>query len=64
MNFLFQVRRLEALVPKNHFVRKVVRSGHICMYVYKYSVDIYFMCMIKVRIGGVLVVCEECYNLG
>ena len=30
--FLFQVRRLETLVPKNHFVREVApfpRSGHI-----------------------------------
>ena len=46
------------------------------MYVYKYSVHIYLLCMIKVRVrflrvrwctsglGGVLVVCGECYNLG
>ena len=30
--FLFQIRRLETLVPKNHFVREVAlfpRSGHI-----------------------------------
>ena len=33
----------------------------ICMY--KYSVDIYLLCMIKVGLGGVLVVSEECYNL-
>ena len=31
--------------------------------VYK-CVNIYLLCMIKVRVGGVLVVCEECYNLG
>ena len=35
------------------------------MYVYKYSVDMYLLCMIKARvIGGVLVVCGESYNLG
>ena len=28
----------------------------VCMYVYKYNVDIYLLCMIKVRVGGVLVV--------
>ena len=33
------------------------------MYVYKYSVDKYLLCMIKVRLGGVLVVCGLCYNL-
>ena len=31
------------------------------MYVYKYSVDI--MCMIRLGLGGVLVVCEDFYNL-
>ena len=46
--FLFQLRRLETLVPKNHFVREVApfpRSGHIYMYVcmYVYSVDIIFI---------------------
>ena len=34
------------------------------MYVYKNSVDIYLLCMIKVRLGGVLVGCGECYKLG
>ena len=35
------------------------------MYVYKYSVHIYLLCMIKVRVRWfVLVVCGECYNLG
>ena len=35
------------------------------MYVYKCSVDndIYLLCMIKVGLGGVLVVCEDYYNL-
>ena len=36
---------------------------YVCMYVYKCSVDIYLLCMIKLGWGGVLVVCEECYNL-
>ena len=31
------------------------------IYVYKYSVDMYLLCMIK---PGVLVVCGECFNLG
>ena len=35
--FLFPVRRLETLVPKNHFVREVApfpRSGHIYTFIY------------------------------
>ena len=35
--FLFQVRRLETLVPKNHFLREVApfpRSGHTDLYVF------------------------------
>ena len=38
-----------------HF-SKLTRTIHVCMYVYKYSVDIYLLYMIKVRVGGVLVV--------
>ena len=36
------------------------------MCVYEYSVDIYLLCMIKVRVrlGGVVVVYGECYKLG
>ena len=36
------------------------------MYVYKYSGDIYLLCMIKVsdRWCIYLYICEECYNLG
>ena len=40
--FLFQVRRLETLVPKNHFVREVApfpRSGHIIFIVYDKGQD-------------------------
>ena len=33
------------------------------MYVYKYSVDMFLLCMIKLGFGGVLVVCGECYNI-
>ena len=42
---------------------KLTRTIHICIYVYKYSVDIYLLCIKKVRVGGVIVVCEDCYNL-
>ena len=28
------------------------------------SVHIHLLCMLKVRVGGVVVVCGECYNLG
>ena len=34
------------------------------MYVYKYSVDIYLLCMIKIRVRCVLVVCGECFKIG
>ena len=33
------------------------------MYVYKYSVDIYLLCMIKVRIRWCTCSLGECYNL-
>ena len=36
----------------------------MCQPYIPYSLIIYLLCMIKVRIGGVLEVCEECYNLG
>ena len=42
----------------NHF-----SSISICMYINN-SIDIYLLCMIKVGLGGVVVVCGECYNLG
>ena len=35
---------------------------YVCMYVYKYSVHIYLLCMTTV--SDVVVVCGECYNLG
>ena len=37
---------------------------YVCMYVCMNEVDIYLLCMIKVRVRCVLVVCGECYNLG
>ena len=33
------------------------------MYVYKYSVDIYLLCMIKIRVRCILVVCGECFKI-
>ena len=33
-------------------------------YVYKYNVDMYLLCIIRLGLGAVLVVCGECYNLG
>ena len=40
---------------------------YVCMYINIGLIYIYLLCMINVRtlgIGGVLVVCGECYNLG
>ena len=33
------------------------------MYVYKYSVDIYLLCMIKIRVRCILVVFGECFKI-
>ena len=46
-----------------HFLEQFIM--HVCtVYVHKYSVDMYLLCMIKARLGGVLVVYGECFNLG
>ena len=55
-------------IPKNLYLILIVIKGivirtihniYVCMYI---SVDVYLLCMIKVRV--ILVVCEGCYNLG
>ena len=43
---------------------KLTITIHICMYVYKYSVHILYIYIVYEVLGGVLVVCGECYNLG
>ena len=53
---------LKTPIPQNHYLRDKVpflKSGHICVNIYKYSVHIYLLCMIKVRVRGVPVVFEE-----
>ena len=41
-----------------------MRRMYVCMYVCMYINNIFIVAMIKVRLGGVHVVCGECYNLG
>ena len=36
---------------------------YVCMYVYKYSVDVYLLCMIKFMVRWCNVVCGECNYL-
>ena len=37
---------------------------YVCMYVYKYSVDIYLLCMIKVRVRWCISLCKNVTTLG
>ena len=45
-----------------HFLEQFIIYN--TMYVYKYSVDMYLLCMIKLGLGGVLVVWENVLTLG
>ena len=43
---------LKTPIPQNHYLRDKVpflKSGHIYV-CYKYSIDIYLLCMIKIRV--------------